>query len=95
MQSRIREILSKLVFCQKLKKNKSPSNKDVLNSEPPIHEVDDKGYTKQPPSEAGVNHDPWLDFHQSKNYFYSSSDDSDDGASKRKIKVSIKPVSAA
>ena len=94
MQSRIREILSKLVFCQKLKKNKSPSNKDVLNSEPPIHEVDDKGYTKQPPSNPEVNnHDPWLDFQQSKNHFYSSSDDSDDEASKRKIKVSIKPVS--
>jgi hypothetical protein len=34
-----------------------------------------------------------LDFHQSKNHFYSSSDDSEDEASKRKIKVSIKPVS--
>ena len=94
MQSRIREILSKLGFCQKDKKNKSASNEDAHNSEMPTHEVDDKGYTKQPPSNPGVNnHDPWLDFQQSKNHFYSSSNDSDDEASKRKIKVSIKPVS--
>ena len=74
-------------------KDTKRDGEDILNSETPTHEVDDKGYSKQPPSNAEVNHDPWLDFHQSKNHFYSSSDDSEDEASKRKIKVSIKPVS--
>ena len=95
MQSRIKEIFSKLGFCQKDKKSKSAKDtgrdgEDVLNSETPTHEVDDKGYSKQP---SRINHDPWLDLHQSKNHFYSSSDDSDDDTSKRGIKVSIKPVS--
>ena len=107
MQSRIREIFSKIRFSQKDKlasgndegcgeqsvKDTGRDGEDVLNSETPTHEVDDKGYSKQPSAKAGVNHDPWFDFHQSKNHFYSSSDDSDDDASKRKIKVSIKPVS--
>ena len=89
---------SKLGFCQKDKKSKSAKDtgrdgEDVLNSETPTHEVDDKGYSKQPPAKAGVNHDPWLDLHQSKNHFYSSSDDSDDDVSKREIKVSIKSLS--
>ena len=108
MQSRIREILSKLGSCKKDKITKSAKDEgygeqsvkdtgrdgeDVLELETPTHEVDDKGYTKQPPSNPGVNnHDPWLDFQQSKNHFYSSSNDSDDEASKRKIKVSIKPM---
>ena len=84
MQSRIRKIFSKLGFCQKDKKTKSAkedtgrNEEDVLNSEKPTHEVDDKVYSKQPPAKAGMNHDPWLDFHQFKNHFYSSSDNSDD-----------------
>ena len=94
MQSRIREIFSKLGFSQKDKKSKSAKDtgrdgEDLLNSETPTHEVDDKGCSKQP---SRINHDPWLDLHQSKNHFYSSSDDSDDDTSKRGIKVSIKPV---
>ena len=41
-------------------------------------QVDDEGYSKQPPAKAGAaaNHDPWSDFNQSKNHFDSSSDDS-------------------
>ena len=74
-------------------KDTKRDGEDILNSETPTYEVDDKGYSKQPPSNAEVNHDPWLDFHQSKNHFCSSSDDSEDDALKQKIKVSIKPVS--
>ena len=74
-------------------KDTGRDGEDVFNPETPTHEVDDKGYSKQPPFNVGVNHDPWLDFHQSKNHFYSSSDDSDDEASKQNIKVSIKPLS--
>ena len=49
---------------------------DVRKSETPTPEVDDEGYSKQPPhpGASGTN-DPWSDFNQSK-AFDSSSDDS-------------------
>jgi len=65
---------------------------DVRKSETPTPEVDDEGYSKQPPASSASVNDPWSDFNQTKT-FDSSSDDSDDDTSKRKIKVSIKPVS--
>jgi len=65
---------------------------DVRKSETPTPEVDDEGYSKQPPASSASANDPWSDFNQTKT-FDSSSDDSDDDTSKRKIKVSIKPVS--
>jgi len=65
---------------------------DVRKSETPTPEVDDEGYSKQPPASSTSANDPWSDFNQTKT-FDSSSDDSDDDTSKRKIKVSIKPVS--
>lgn len=64
---------------------------DVRKSETPTPEVDDEGFSKQPPPPSSGN-DPWSDFNQAKN-FDSSSDESEDERSKRKIKVSIKPVS--
>lgn len=87
---------------RKQKKKKSSAGKDdeggvgsdgedVRKSETPTPEVDDEGFSKQPPPPSSGN-DPWSDFNQAKN-FDSSSDESEDERSKRKIKVSIKPVS--
>ena len=47
---------------------------DVRKSETPTPEVDDEGFSKQPPPPSSGN-DPWSDFNQSKN-FDSSSDES-------------------
>jgi len=58
--------------------------------------VDDEGFSRQPAgrgSGPGVA-DPWADFNRPAKNFYSSSDESDDDT-KRKIKVEIKPVTAA
>ena len=66
---------------------------DVHKSGTPTPEVDEEGYSKQPPPpNTGGANDPWADFNQTKG-FDSSSDDSDDDNMKRKIKVEIKPVS--
>jgi hypothetical protein len=50
---------------------------DVHKSETPTPEVDDEGYSKQPPQPPGISssHDPWADFNRTKT-FDSSSDDS-------------------
>ena len=48
---------------------------DVRKSETPTPEVDDEGYSKQPPASSASVNDPWSDFNQTKT-FDSSSDDS-------------------
>ena len=67
---------------------------DVHKSGTPTPEVDEEGYSKQPPppTSGGRGNDPWSDFNNQSKGFDSSSDDSDDDTMKRKIKVEIKPV---
>ncbi len=73
-------------------KDMGSDGEENRKSETPTPEVDEEGYSK-PPRQSTSNQDPWADFNQSKS-FYSSSDDSDDETTRRKIKVEIKPVTS-
>ncbi|CAB4059800.1 FCHO [Lepeophtheirus salmonis] len=63
---------------------------DQHKSDTPTPEVDTERFSKSNDKRADL--DPWAEFNESKNNFYSSSDESDD-ETKHKIKVEIKPVS--
>ena len=64
---------------------------DVRKSETPTPEVDDEGFSKQPPPPSSGN-DPWSDFNQAKN-FDSSSDESEDDKSSKDEVGEMKPSS--
>jgi hypothetical protein len=48
---------------------------DFRKSETPTPEVDDEGFSKQPPTQGGPS-DPWAEFNQPRKMIYSSSDES-------------------
>ena len=70
------EIIANVICERPLSvKDIGSDGEDVRKSETPTPEVDDEGYSKQPPASSASANDPWSDFNQTKT-FDSSSDDS-------------------
>ena len=63
---------------------------DVRKSETPTPEVDDEGYSKQPPAASAGASDPWADFNQSKTFDSSSDDSGTDRVNKMNPKYCIR-----